>query len=172
MTKTEKERTQREKFYLCMFLHTNLRQREKFLCTTTDLQQRAIRANTTKTPPTTDMSIPTKNTVLEPWQFSVCVLYVCNSSSSYRHHYYSIHHQHHHHYHHHQHHHRYQRMWRAIDYTVIHEWIIVCSFIFCFAKRGFTPLQFTQCRRVVRFGIFVSERPTACRQTEMADRNR
>lgn len=65
-----------------MFLHTNLRQREKFLCTTTDLQQRAIRANTTKTPPTTDMSIPTKNTVLEPWQFSVCVLYVCNSSSS------------------------------------------------------------------------------------------
>jgi len=33
----KKEDIEREKFYLCMFLHTNLRQREKFLCTTTDL---------------------------------------------------------------------------------------------------------------------------------------
>lgn len=60
-----------------MFLHTNLRQREQFLCTTTDLQQRAIRANTMKTPPTTDMSTPTKNTVLEPWQFSVTIRFTC-----------------------------------------------------------------------------------------------
>lgn len=135
-----------------MFLHTNLRQREKFLCTTTDLQQRAIRANTTKTPPTTDMSIPTKNTVLEPWQFSVCVLYVCNSSSSPS---------------------------SSLAFIIIVIIIIIITvrcggpsftpsrmdyylfiyrFIFyLFAKRGFTPSQFTQCRRVVRFGIFVSE---------------
>jgi len=50
--------------------------------------------------------------------------------------------------------------------------LLFIDLFFYFAKRGFTPSQFTQCRRVVRFGIFVSERPTACRQTEMADRNR
>lgn len=107
-----------------MYLHTNLRQREKFLCTTTDLQQRAIRANTTKTPPTTDMSITTKNTVLEPWQFS--------------------------------------------DFSFFKKFNEIPSFIG--GKGG--GFQYVILYFFLVFGL--SERPTACRQTEMAvtDRNR